>query len=362
MMSFTKKRPTFLRFLFTVFIGLIASGGILMMVQQFYQTALEKSTLREPFFILAGISALLIALFLLFPANKPFRLFKWLWRLVIMVVLVALVWGIGGFYIAQNDVLYFPGRREVNAEAFLEGEADVEAIKIQNAEGVTYQGYFWKTTAEQAGLILYFGGNGELAAGRITELKRIQAAQLLTGYHFMMVDYPGYGQSAGEPTEKSILDMAQLAYDYAVKREDVRADRIVLAGWSLGSGPAAKLAADNQAVGLILMSPFFNGTEMVKSHLQQEFKVTGLAQTVSSLFVRNKYPNDQHAKTSPATMKTLVLGAKQDTMIPFEQAERLAALYPNAEFVLLEGPHYAPWTEAKSHQAIAQFLLSLQRP
>ena len=358
-MSFTKRRPTFLRLLFTVFIGLIASGGILMMVQQFYQTALEKSALREPFFILAGISALLIALFLLFPANKPFRLFKWLWRLVIMAVLVALVWGVGGFYIAQNDLMYMPGRREQQAEAFLKEQVDVETLVIHDGN---YHGYSWKTTPEKAGLILYFGGNGELAAGRLSELKRNKAELFLNGYHFMMVDYPGYGLSGGEPTEESVLRMAQLAYNAAAAREDVDSGKIVLAGWSLGSGPATKLAADNQVAGLILMSPFFNGAEMVKSHLQQQFKVTGLAQTVSSLFVRNKYPNDQHAKTSSADMKTLVLGAKQDTIIPYEQAERLAALYPNAQFVLLEGPHYAPWTEAKSHQAIAQFLLSLQTP
>lgn len=358
-MSFTKRRPTFLRLLFTVFIGLIASGGILMMVQQFYQTALEQSALREPFFILAGISALLIALFLLFPANKPFRLFKWLWRLVIMAVLVALVWGVGGFYIAQNDLMYMPGRREQQAEAFLKEQVDVETLVIHDGN---YHGYFWKTTPEKAGLILYFGGNGELAAGRLSELKRNKAELFLNGYHFMMVDYPGYGLSGGEPTEESVLRMAQLAYNAAAAREDVDSGKIVLAGWSLGTGPASYLASKNQAAGLILMSPFFNGKELVQSYLNKEFKVSSALNTLIGLLVRNHYPNNAHAKFFPANTQVLVLGAKQDTLIPYEQAERLAALYPNAQFVLLEGPHYAPWTEAKSHQAIAQFLLSLQTP
>jgi len=355
-MSFTKKRPTFLRFVFTIFLGLIASGGILMLVQQFYQRNLEQSALREPFFYLTGISALVIALFLVFPANKPFRLFKWLWRLLILGVVVVLLWGVGGFYIAQNDLLYMPGRRELQAEAFLKEQADVEEVQITGENQERYQGYLWKTTPGQAGLILYFGGNGELAAGRLHELKRNQAEIFLAGYHFMMVDYPGYGVSGGEPTEESILKMAQQAYDYAITRPEVDSSKIVLAGWSLGSGPASYLAANNQAAGLILMTPFYNGTEMVNIYLEQEFQAGSAVKAIASLLVRNKYPNDTAAKTVSANARVLVLGARQDSQIPYEQAERLASHFPNAEFVLLDGLHHAPWVEQRSLEAMKALL------
>lgn len=355
-MSFTKKRPTFLRFVFTIFLGLIASGGILMLVQQFYQKNLEQSALREPFFCLTGISALVIALFLVFPANKPFRLFKWLWRLLILGVVVVLLWGVGGFYIAQNDLLYMPGRRELQAEAFLKEQADVEAVQITGENQEVYEGYLWKTAPGQAGLVLYFGGNGELAAGRISELKRNNAQSFLAGYHFMMVDYPGYGNSGGEPTEESILNMAQLAYDAALAREDVDGSKIILAGWSLGSGSASYLAANNQAAGLILMTPFYNGAEMVNTYLEQQFQAGSAVKTLASLLVRNKYPNEVYAKTVSANARVLVLGARQDSQIPYQQAERLASHFPNGEFVLLEGLHHAPWVEQRSLEAMKALL------
>lgn len=355
-MSFTKKRPTFLRFVFTIFLGLIASGGILMLVQQFYQKNLEQSALREPFFYLTGISALVIALFLVFPANKPFRLFKWLWRLLILGVVVVLLWGVGGFYIAQNDLLYMPGRRELQAEAFLKEQTDVEAVQITGENQEVYEGYLWKTAPGQAGLVLYFGGNGELAAGRISELKRKNAQSFLAGYHFMMVDYPGYGNSGGEPTEESILTMAQLAYDAALAREDVDGSKIILAGWSLGSGPASYLAANNQAAGLILMTPFYNGTEMVNTYLEQQFQAGSAVKTLASLLVRNKYTNEVYAKTVSANARVLVLGARQDSQIPYQQAERLASHFPNGEFVLLEGLHHAPWVEQRSLEAMKALL------
>ena len=57
-------------------LGVLISGGLLVLVQLFYQQYLEKSALREPFFLLSGISALVTALFFFFPANRPHRLLK----------------------------------------------------------------------------------------------------------------------------------------------------------------------------------------------------------------------------------------------------------------------------------------------
>ncbi|NLX83090.1 MAG: alpha/beta hydrolase [Clostridiales bacterium] len=355
-MSFTKKRPTFLRFVFTLFGGLIVSGGILMLVQQFYQQYIKQSALRVPFFYLTGISTLLIALFLVFPANKPYRLFKWLSRLVIMVLVVTLLWGIGGFYIAQNHMIYMPGRRDMGAEAYLAEQTDIEEFQINQDDKLTLNGYLWKTTPEKAGLILYFGGNGELAAGRMMSLKQNQAEDFLAGYHVMMVDYPGYGKSGGEPTEESIYQMAQLSYDYALSRKEVDGSKIVLIGWSLGSGSASMLASKNQIAGLVLMTPFYNGTELLQNFVKDELKADNMLTTIAGWLTRNKYPSDLYAKTASANARVLVLGGKKDTLIPYEQAERLSTHFPNAEFVLLEGGHEAPWMEQQSLLAIKALL------
>jgi pimeloyl-ACP methyl ester carboxylesterase len=355
MMSLSRKRPTFLRFVLCLFIGLLLSAGILMAVQQFYQQYLEKSALREPFFLLACISALIIALLLVFPASKPMRLFKWLWRLMIMAVLVALVWGVGTLYIAQNDILYMPGRREVNAEAALQENPSVEEVTITGPENAVYHGYFWKAAPDKAGLVLYFGGNGELAAGRVYSMLRDDTASVTAGYHFMMVDYPGYGKSTGEPTEETVFGMAGAALDYALAREDVDAQRLVIAGWSLGTGPAGKLAAQSNPAGLILMAPYYSGTELVNSYLQSQFNPgSGIFSRIPSFLVRNKFPTESFARITQS--KALIIGGRTDTIIPIDQAQRLAGLYTNGQFLLLEGGHGAVWTDTKSLEAITAFL------
>lgn len=354
-MSLSKKRPTFLRFILCLFIGLLISVGILILLQPHYERAVGKSILREPFFVLAGISTLVIGLILFFPVRRPMWLLKWLSRLLVLVLLVALVFGLGGFYQAQNDSLYYPGRREPNAEAALAGNAQVRQLAVPLENGTESQGYLWTPTPGKAGLVLYLGGNGELAAARIHAMIRDGASNLLPGYHFMMVDYPGYGQSQGEPSEDSILMMARAAMNIASSLPEVDPARIVVAGYSLGTGPACMLAAENQLAGLILMAPYYSGSEIVNSYLQTSLGMKdGLFSRVPGFLVRNKYPSNEYAKG--VTEKTLILAGKADTMVPYEQAERLQKEFPEALLISLEGGHSAPWTEATSFQALGAYL------
>ncbi|NLM86469.1 MAG: alpha/beta fold hydrolase [Clostridiales bacterium] len=352
-MSMSKKRPTFLRLVISLLLGALISGGILFWAQPHYQAFADASIFSQPFLIIAGIAALVIALFLFIPAQKPLRLFKWLFRIVILAVVVALIFGLGGFYVAQDDFIYMEGRREINAEAALAQNPQVEEVLVKGEKGEQYQGYVLKSAEQSAGLILYFGGNGELAAGRIHTLVRDNAAAILSGLDFMMIDYPGYGQSQGKPSEDSVMDMARAAYAAAKLRAGDKP--LVLAGWSLGTGAATALAEENLAAGLVLMAPFYNGTELVNSYIQNQFDVEeGLFSRVPTWLVRNKYENDERARET--TIPVLVLGGKQDSLIPVIQAENLSRQYANAQLELLEGGHTAPWSEMQSFQSMAAFL------
>ena len=357
-MALSKKRPTFLRFVLSILAGLLISALILIVVQQLYQSSTQKSALIEPFFILAAISAAVISLFLLFPVNRPGAVIKGILRMFVLLVVVAVLWIGGGFYIAQDEVMYMPDRVDEASELALAQNPLVEEVVIPGGEGLHYQGYLLKSAPGEAGLILYFGGNGELAATRVNALITANFGELTRGYHFMFIDYPGYGRSDGAPGEESIYQMALAAWDYALNREDADPSRIVIAGWSLGTGTAARLAAEKDPAGLILLAPFYNGTELVSSAI---VSITGMESAGDiiqrwpvNLLVRNRYTSAVYA--GKTRVPTLVIGGKADQTIPYEQAERLAQEYKNGSFVLLEGGHGAMWTEQASLQAIGLFL------
>ena len=90
------------------------------------------------------------------------------------------------------------------------------------------------------------------------------------GYHVMLVDYPGYGLSQGSPSEQGCYDAGQAAYDYILARPDVDAGRIVIAGWSLGSGVAIELVHrhkdDGHIRALMTFCAFYSMVDVAQRH------------------------------------------------------------------------------------------------
>ena len=91
-------------------------------------------------------------------------------------------------------------------------------------------------------VILYFHGNGDFLAGFFGRFRDIIA----DGTGVVALSYRGYAGSSGQPSEDGLLQDAAAAYAFTTAR--YRADKIVVWGFSLGTGVAVALAAD-QPVG-----------------------------------------------------------------------------------------------------------------
>jgi uncharacterized protein len=120
------------------------------------------------------------------------------------------------------------------------------------------------------GVIFYLHGNmdGLDKWGKI--------AGVYTGLHYdlFMMDYRGYGKSEGEiKNETQLYSDVQDAYDL-VKKNYPEAKIIVL-GYSIGTGPAAMLAANNHPAKLILQAPYFSLADAVH-HLAPSLDTTQL--------------------------------------------------------------------------------------
>lgn len=76
------------------------------------------------------------------------------------------------------------------------------------------------------------------------------------GYDFFIMDYRGFGKSRGRRSEATLYADAQAAYEWLKARYGE--ERIVVYGRSLGSGIAARVAADNRPRMLILDCPYYS--------------------------------------------------------------------------------------------------------
>lgn len=116
-------------------------------------------------------------------------------------------------------------------------------------------------------LTLYFGGNAANRSYRLLEIETLNEA----GSDVLIVDYRGYGDSKGEPTEEGLARDSRAVWRFATETLKVEPSRIVLYGESLGGGVATRLAQEcslkqTPPAGLILRSTFNSLTGAASFH------------------------------------------------------------------------------------------------
>jgi pimeloyl-ACP methyl ester carboxylesterase len=153
--------------------------------------------------------------------------------------------------------------------------------------------------------VIFGHGNAELIDFWPEELNPFSKL----GIGVLLVEYPGYGRSAGHPSQRSITETFIAAYDMLIKREDVDPARIVLFGRSIGGGAVCALASARLSAALILMSTFANMRAFSKDFLVPGFLVRD---PFDNLSVVRSYPNP-----------ILVIHGKYDDIIPYRHGTNL---------------------------------------
>jgi hypothetical protein len=154
-------------------------------------------------------------------------------------------------------------------------------------------------------VVIFGHGNGELIDFWPDALREFTGL----GIGVMLVEYPGYGRSAGSPSEDSITQTFVTAYDQLTSREDVDPSRIIFLGRSLGGGAVCALARLRPSAALILMSTFTSAKSFAKKFLVPPFMVRD---PFDNLTVVKNYPNP-----------VLIIHGKHDTIIPFSHGQAL---------------------------------------
>jgi fermentation-respiration switch protein FrsA (DUF1100 family) len=168
--------------------------------------------------------------------------------------------------------------------------------------------------------LLYLHGNYEDLGSLNDYLPQLVAHD----YAVFAFDYRGYGHSEGRPSEANTAADAELAYDYLRNQLGVPAERIVIFGYSLGSGPGIELALRRPAAGLVLQGGFVSAYRVM---------------TRLPVFPGDKFTN--LAKVPALKLPVFVIHGKSDNTVPFWHGEKLyAAVTARKQSLFVEGgPH-----------------------
>lgn len=266
-----------------------------------------------------------------FPSN-PFISMR---RTVINTV-IGLVVGYGaiaGLAFALQDQLLFQPSSRILATPDDMGMS-YETVRLDTDDGETLHGWWIPapnvsretSPVENARhTLLFFHGNAGNISGRLESVQQFH--QL--GLNVLIVDYRGYGQSTGSPSEEGIYRDAEACRRYLTETKGLAPQTIIVFGRSMGGGAATWLAARKQPGAVILESVFTNVPD-VGAHHYSFLPVRALA--------TNQFDNE--SRVAEIDAPTLFIHSRGDRVVPFTLGRQVyeAAAEPK-QFLEIEGGH-----------------------
>lgn len=169
---------------------------------------------------------------------------------------------IGMFTWLQRTLMYPAGRDDQIAVADYPVTTGLftKASDVQIVSGNSKKIRGWHLQVnKQRGerLVLFFHGNGGHRARRLPWYELFWSINV----DVLAMDYRGYGDSEGQPSEKALTEDALVSWEYATKTLGYHPDQIIIVGESLGGGVATKLVSTlcqkgEQPAGLLLVATF----------------------------------------------------------------------------------------------------------
>lgn len=296
--------------------------------------------------IVLAMIALLVLQVVCFKVKKTLisktqkRMMKGIWGLGTIIVLLMMV-----SYLFADTVLYRPHFQE-EAYAQLKNSENLEELLIDTPVGKC-AGWMYHSMYESQVTIILFPGNmytSEEMAGYSSGLEQKE-----TGINMITLDYPGYGRSEGMPTEHTIKQMALSAFDELMCRSDMQNQKIVLMGYSLGTGIANYVASKREIDGLILMAPYQNGYDLLNGFVD-------VYHGPLKLLNPYKMRADKFAET--IRVKPLLIASRDDELISYKSSLALSEIYPaGCEVKLYDGlGHGGFWQDMNVKQDILGYL------
>lgn len=226
------------------------------------------------------------------------------------------------FFIQRH--LLFP-RHHIDSSPNLQADTvDRETLWLETGFGKVEAWYLTarsRPPRDRIPALIYAHGNAE----RIDSWPQMLGPFRRMGLAVLLVEYPGYGRSGGDPSQSSIRETFIAARSALLKKPEIDPHRLVYFGRSLGGGAVCVLTGVHPPAALILMSAFTG----VKPYARQFF--------VPSFLIRD--PFDNLSAVGAFAGPTLIVHGRFDTVVPYEHGRALHRAAPNSTLITYDCGH-----------------------
>jgi len=209
-----------------------------------------------------------------------------------MKTVIALI----AIYLSAIAYLYFAQEHLIFKKEFARAYTPINAktVTFKTSDGIKLEGGYVEH-GKDLPLVLYFGGNASNVLMFLDD-----TANRMKNYNFIAFNYPGYGDSEGKPSEKSILK-------YALQIAKQHKPDIVI-GRSLGTAVASYVASKVPVKTLLLITPF----DSIENVAQNKYPIFPV-----KMLVKHKFKEVEFLKESKAG-KINAIFVETDEVIPKE--------------------------------------------
>ena len=247
------------------------------------------------------------------------KIYRWLKIIVLLYCLI----GIALFYL-QERFLFHPEKLS-NAYVYHFNVPFEEVnIPFNNLDTINMIKFF-PVDSVRRGVVLYFHGNRQ----NIERYAKFAGNFTKHGYEVWMEDYPGFGKSTGERTEKKLFEQALQVQKMAASK--YHSDSIIVYGKSFGTGIASYLASETNNKRLILETPYYS--------------IPSLFSCYAPIYPTGKMSNykiPSNEFLADVKFPITIFHGNDDAVIPYRNAARLKPVLKSTdEFVTIDkGTHH----------------------
>jgi len=170
-------------------------------------------------------------------------------------------------------------------------------------------------------LIIVAHGNGDVIDKWVNTTSFLRE----NGIAILLVEYPGYGRSAGRPNQKDITEVLIKSYDEILNKPEIDKNKITFLGQSVGGGAICSLAKKRKSASMILISTFTNVNIFASQYYLPKF------------LVKDEF--DNLSVVSNYEKPLLLVHGENDSLIPISEAKKLKSAARKGELIVLEGGH-----------------------
>ena len=240
----------------------------------------------------------------------------------LVAAIVAYLSACAFIFLRQNHFIFFPSQTIAATPDDLHLPYEEVWLPVagshQQPAPAYMHGWWLPAKGTEQRVVLHLHGNGFniSASGNLSQALRFHQA----GFAVLMVDYRGYGRSQGAfPTEASVYEDAEAAWNYLVQQRGIAPKRLVLFGHSLGGAIAIDLALKHpEAAGLIVQSSFTSMRAMVDP---TQFWMVPVDWLLTQRF-------DSLTKVRSLKLPVLYIHGTADAKVPPSMSEALFAASP----------------------------------